>query len=309
MRRSIWALLGAVALSGLVWGATKISEYKEATSLRANDYLLLAQPDLGTNAKIAIANTVLGRDVLTNNRAAAAVFKGNLNGLGGFFVDGAFLYYGSNVIGSNLFWVNVNGQGGCRDIWNVGDGTNTVVRLLGASPAIFSNGVWAFTYTGPGGFSVDTTGLIVGTNATHRVELKGYATSYFYDGIWAQSISGNGSGIVALNGANVTYSSNWCGASPVTYDVAKPYQYTNATTSVIITNITGQVGINDVSVRNSVLIVSNGCATNITLTIPGPWLTGDGARSYTVATNARLGVLSVNAWGAKVTNAVFRSLW
>lgn len=33
---------------------TKVSQYKETTTIRTNDYILFAQPDLGTNAKISV---------------------------------------------------------------------------------------------------------------------------------------------------------------------------------------------------------------------------------------------------------------
>src|ERR1035441_8370199 len=55
-KKAAMLMVVAVSVGIVVLADSKWSAYKEVTSLRTNDYFSVAQPDLTTNAKIAMLN-------------------------------------------------------------------------------------------------------------------------------------------------------------------------------------------------------------------------------------------------------------
>jgi hypothetical protein len=71
MRRLLTAV-GTAILTVSGWADNKVSQFPESTSVRTNDYFLLSQPDLGTNAKIAALNLNLGGVVAAGTNVTVA---------------------------------------------------------------------------------------------------------------------------------------------------------------------------------------------------------------------------------------------
>lgn len=96
-----------------------------------------------------------------------------------------------------------------------------------------------------------------------------------------------------------TFQSNTCGTA--TFDFSKPRQFTNTTTDVTFSAVTGQ---HAVDVRTVSLTITNSSNTGIKLlTIPGTWTSPTNVYPVT-----NVGILSVESWGTYMTNAVYRGL-
>lgn len=96
-----------------------------------------------------------------------------------------------------------------------------------------------------------------------------------------------------------TFQSNTCGTA--TFDFSKPRQFTNTTTDVTFSAVTGQ---HAVDVRTVALTITNSSNTGIKLlTIPGTWTSPTNVYPVT-----NVGILSVESWGTYMTNAVYRGL-
>lgn len=100
---------------------------------------------------------------------------------------------------------------------------------------------------------------------------------------------------VLMNGS---FQSNTC--PPFVFDFSKPRQFTNTTTDITFTNVTGQ---HAVDVKTVALTITNASGSVKLLTIPGTW--NSPTNVYPVT---NVSILSVESWGTYMTNAVCRGI-
>jgi hypothetical protein len=91
----------------------------------------------------------------------------------------------------------------------------------------------------------------------------------------------------------------------VVLDLAKPYQLFSIGANV---TLTGLANTSDDFVKHSVLMLTNATANVYSVTLPTPWRTSDGLRTYYV-TNGQMAILSVNCYAKLFTNAVCVNTW
>lgn len=100
---------------------------------------------------------------------------------------------------------------------------------------------------------------------------------------------------VKLSGS---FESNTCGVA--TFDFSKPRQFTNTTTDITFSAVTGQ---HAVDVRTVALTITNASGSVKLLTIPGAWNSPTNVYHVT-----NVSILSVESWGTYMTNAVCRGI-
>lgn len=112
-----------------------------------------------------------------------------------------------------------------------------------------------------------------------------------------------------------TQNTNWAWAASILSETNKHGAALSASKGhwLLSTNqpfaLSGISDANATNINRTELWIQNTAGSNITVTIPTPWKTPDGARSYTVTNGDFVGVLRVVAYGATTTNAEFKPFW